>query len=63
MRHPSHFRGFASISPYDVGAAVNELERAINQLNFAGWLTIQIMVRIITLTTKNIGLCWKQPRI
>lgn len=39
QKNPTRFRGFASISPYDVDAAVKELERAINKLDFVGWLT------------------------
>lgn len=39
QKNPDRFRGFAAISPYDVDAAVKELERAIKQLHFTGWLT------------------------
>ncbi|HCJ4400970.1 TPA: amidohydrolase [Legionella pneumophila] len=39
QRHPERFKGFASISPYDVKEGVKELERAISQLGFVGWLT------------------------
>lgn len=37
-RYPTRFMGFAAISPYDVPQSVKELERAINQLGFVGWL-------------------------
>lgn len=35
QKHPDRFKGFASMSPYDV----KELERAISKLDFVGWLT------------------------
>ncbi|MDR3478980.1 MAG: amidohydrolase family protein [Gammaproteobacteria bacterium] len=37
-QYPSRFLGFAAISPYDVKNSVKELERAITQLGFVGWL-------------------------
>lgn len=37
-RYPTRFMGFAAISPYDVPQSVKELERAITQLGFVGWL-------------------------
>ena len=37
-KHPDRFMGFATISPYDVPQSVKELERAISQLGFVGWL-------------------------
>ena len=37
-RYASRFLGFATISPYDVPAAVKELQRSITQLGFVGWL-------------------------
>lgn len=36
--HSNRFMGFAAISPYDVKSSVKELERAITQLGFVGWL-------------------------
>jgi predicted TIM-barrel fold metal-dependent hydrolase len=36
--HPARFMGFAAISPYQTKQAVSELERAVNQLGFVGWL-------------------------
>lgn len=39
QRHPKRFKGFAAIAPYDVPAAIKELERCINELGFVGWLT------------------------
>lgn len=38
QKHPDRFMGFAAVSPYTVDASVKELERAINQLGFVGWL-------------------------
>jgi predicted TIM-barrel fold metal-dependent hydrolase len=38
QRYPDRFMGFAAISPYDVNRSVKELERAISQLGFVGWL-------------------------
>jgi predicted TIM-barrel fold metal-dependent hydrolase len=37
-KHPTRFMGFATISPYKVEDSVKELERAIRQLKFVGWL-------------------------
>jgi predicted TIM-barrel fold metal-dependent hydrolase len=37
-KHPARFMGFAAIAPYDVPAAIKELERAITELKFVGWL-------------------------
>ena len=37
-KYPTRFMGFATISPYDPPNAVKELERAITQLGFVGWL-------------------------
>lgn len=37
-KHPTRFLGFAAIAPYDIKSAVNELDRAITQLGFIGWL-------------------------
>ena len=37
-RHPTRFRGFAAISPYNVPQSVKELERTITKLGFVGWL-------------------------
>ncbi|KGP64261.1 5-carboxyvanillate decarboxylase [Legionella norrlandica] len=39
QKHPDRFKGFACISPYQVKEGVKELERAISQLGFIGWLT------------------------
>lgn len=39
QKNPTRFRGFASISPYDVKSAVKELDRTISKLDFVGWLT------------------------
>ena len=36
--YPTRFMGFATLSPYDPSVSVKELERAINQLGFVGWL-------------------------
>lgn len=36
--YPTRFRGFAAISPYETQHAIKELERAVNQLGFVGWL-------------------------
>lgn len=36
--YPTRFLGFASVSPYDPKSSVKELERAITQLGFVGWL-------------------------
>lgn len=38
-RHPDRFKGFAAVAPNNVKEGVKELERAINQLGFVGWLT------------------------
>ncbi|KTC66752.1 5-carboxyvanillate decarboxylase [Legionella birminghamensis] len=38
QKNPSRFMGFATIAPYQPELGVKELERAINQLGFAGWL-------------------------
>lgn len=37
-KYPTRFMGFAAISPYNTQDAINELERAVNQLGFVGWL-------------------------
>jgi predicted TIM-barrel fold metal-dependent hydrolase len=37
-KNPTRFMGFAAIAPYDIDAAVKELERAITKLKFVGWL-------------------------
>jgi len=37
-RHPDRFLGFATIAPYNISSAVKELERAIKELGFVGWL-------------------------
>lgn len=37
-RFSSRFLGFATISPYDVPAAVKELQRTVAELGFVGWL-------------------------
>lgn len=37
-KNPTRFLGFAAISPYKIEHAVKELERAVNQLGFVGWL-------------------------
>jgi hypothetical protein len=37
-RFVTRFLGFATISPYDVPAAVKELQRAVTQLGCVGWL-------------------------
>lgn len=39
QKNPQRFRGFAAICPYDIRAGKKELERAINELGFVGWLT------------------------
>lgn len=36
--YPTRFMGFAAISPYECNHAVKELERAVSQLGFVGWL-------------------------
>ena len=36
--HPDRFKGFATLSPYNVPASVTEFERAITKLGFVGWL-------------------------
>lgn len=38
QKYPARFKGFAAISPYTVNSSVKELERAITQLGFVGWL-------------------------
>lgn len=38
QRHPNRFLGFATLSPYDVPAAVKELEHCVQTLKFSGWL-------------------------
>ncbi|MES2217308.1 MAG: amidohydrolase family protein [Pseudomonadota bacterium] len=38
-RYPQRFKGFATIAPYDVAQGVKELERAIKELKFVGWLS------------------------
>ena len=38
-RYPERFRGYASLAPKDVDAAVKELERAVKDLGFKGWNT------------------------
>ena len=37
-KYPTRFMGFAALSPYNVDLSVKELERAIQQLGFVGWL-------------------------
>ncbi len=37
--NPSRLKGFAAINPHDALSGVKELERAIKQLGFVGWLT------------------------
>lgn len=37
--HPDRFMGFAAIAPQDPDEAVSELERAVTDLGFKGWLT------------------------
>lgn len=37
-KNPTRFMGFATISPYTVPQSIKELERAIGQLGFVGWL-------------------------
>lgn len=38
-RHPDRLMGFAALAPADPAAAVKELERAVKELGFKGWLT------------------------
>lgn len=38
-KNPNRFKGFAAIAPHNVKEGVKELERAINELGFIGWLT------------------------
>ena len=37
--YPDRFKGFAALAPQDPHAAVRELERAVKELGFVGWLT------------------------
>jgi predicted TIM-barrel fold metal-dependent hydrolase len=37
-KYPTRFKGFATLSPYQVTKSVKELERAIKELGFVGWL-------------------------
>lgn len=38
-RHPTRFKGYASLAPKDPEAAVKELERCVKELGFVGWNT------------------------
>jgi predicted TIM-barrel fold metal-dependent hydrolase len=38
-RHPTRFKGYASLAPKDPEAAVQELERCVKELGFVGWNT------------------------
>lgn len=38
LRHPTRFAGLAAFAPQDAGAAVREIERAINRLHLNGFI-------------------------
>lgn len=51
--YPGRFLGFATIAPYKPGQAVKELERAITQLGFVGWLAHSNFGKDLYLDDKN----------